>query len=233
MPMTDVKPDSLRIGHTASLTGICCWEDAPQCPSCIVVGRSDSTACTWQQIETRHDIERGPGNIAGRDKVQTRGERRAFVSENVASAEGGGMMDCNLVSYNIFFLQRYPIEGTVEVEVINIEYPENNRRTLGVSHPFHMRKQAAGEESTNYTRDFGYGPRILNHGQSDATTPELAHPLLTTTPHQRERRFQLLDRLERTPPYTVGFSGTASNSTIPATIRYLYHTATTVIRNKC
>ncbi|GFV26056.1 hypothetical protein TNCV_4398681 [Trichonephila clavipes] len=38
----------------------------------------------------------------------------------------------------------------------------------------------------SYTRAFGDGPRILNHGQVTWTTPELAPPLLTTTPHQRE-----------------------------------------------
>ncbi|GFW44284.1 hypothetical protein TNCV_1747131 [Trichonephila clavipes] len=37
-----------------------------------------------------------------------------------------------------------------------------------------------------YSRAFGDGPRNLNHGQVTWTTPELAPPLLTTTPHQRE-----------------------------------------------
>ncbi|GFT63248.1 uncharacterized protein TNCV_4747271 [Trichonephila clavipes] len=32
---------------------------------------------------------------------------------------------------------------------------------------------------------------ILNHGQVTWTTPELAAPLRTTTPHQREGTFQL------------------------------------------
>ncbi|GFV11372.1 hypothetical protein TNCV_3923211 [Trichonephila clavipes] len=35
---------------------------------------------------------------------------------------------------------------------------------------------------TCYTRAFGDGPRNLNHGQVTWTTPELATPLLTTTP---------------------------------------------------
>ncbi|GFV08575.1 hypothetical protein TNCV_2892901 [Trichonephila clavipes] len=38
----------------------------------------------------------------------------------------------------------------------------------------------------SYTKAFGDGPRNLNHGQVKWTTLELAPPLLTTTPHQRE-----------------------------------------------
>ncbi|GFY23376.1 hypothetical protein TNCV_3940721 [Trichonephila clavipes] len=34
----------------------------------------------------------------------------------------------------------------------------------------------------SYMRAFGDGPLILNHGQVTRTTPELAPPLLTTTP---------------------------------------------------
>ncbi|GFV51720.1 uncharacterized protein TNCV_1320761 [Trichonephila clavipes] len=37
-----------------------------------------------------------------------------------------------------------------------------------------------------YTRAFGDGPRNFEHGQVTWTTPELAPPLLTPTPHQRE-----------------------------------------------
>ncbi|GFS68357.1 uncharacterized protein TNCV_3000421 [Trichonephila clavipes] len=49
---------------------------------------------------------------------------------------------------------------------------------------------------------------ILNHGQVTWTTPELAHPLLTTTPHQRED-VSALDRfnVHRCPTRRV-FSGT-------------------------
>ncbi|GFX16216.1 uncharacterized protein TNCV_4704701 [Trichonephila clavipes] len=49
---------------------------------------------------------------------------------------------------------------------------------------------------------------ILNHGQVTWTTPELAPPLLTTTPHQREE-VSALDRfnVHRCPTRRV-FSGT-------------------------
>ncbi|GFV83118.1 uncharacterized protein TNCV_2802441 [Trichonephila clavipes] len=49
---------------------------------------------------------------------------------------------------------------------------------------------------------------ILNHGQVTWTTPELAPPLLTTTPHQRED-VSALDRfnVHRCPTWRV-FSGT-------------------------
>ncbi|GFU89609.1 uncharacterized protein TNCV_4599221 [Trichonephila clavipes] len=68
---------------------------------------------------------------------------------------------------------------------------------------------------------------ILNHGQVTWTTPELASPLLTTTPHQRED-VSALDRfnLHRCPKRRV-FSGTGLELvTRQATIRYLYHSAT-------
>ncbi|GFW84171.1 uncharacterized protein TNCV_4878341 [Trichonephila clavipes] len=68
---------------------------------------------------------------------------------------------------------------------------------------------------------------ILNHGQVTWTTPELAPPLLTTTPHQRED-VSVLDRfsVHRCPTRRV-FSGTRLELvTKPATIRCLYHSAT-------
>ncbi|GFX21656.1 uncharacterized protein TNCV_1400701 [Trichonephila clavipes] len=68
---------------------------------------------------------------------------------------------------------------------------------------------------------------ILNHGQVTWTTPELAPPLLTTTPHQRED-VSALDRfnVHRCPTRRV-FSGTRLELvTRQATIRYLYHSAT-------
>ncbi|GFS97259.1 uncharacterized protein TNCV_1824301 [Trichonephila clavipes] len=68
---------------------------------------------------------------------------------------------------------------------------------------------------------------ILNHGQVTWTTPELAPPLLTTTPHQRED-VSALDRfsVHRCPTRRV-FSGTGLELvTKPATIRCLYHSAT-------
>ncbi|GFW61924.1 uncharacterized protein TNCV_4669491 [Trichonephila clavipes] len=68
---------------------------------------------------------------------------------------------------------------------------------------------------------------ILNHGQVTWTTPELAPPLLTTTPHQRED-VSALDRfnVHRCPTQRV-FSGTGLELvTKPATVRYLYHSAT-------
>ncbi|GFX86164.1 uncharacterized protein TNCV_2560461 [Trichonephila clavipes] len=68
---------------------------------------------------------------------------------------------------------------------------------------------------------------ILNHGQVTWTTPELASPLLSTTPHQRED-VSALDRfnVHRCPTLRV-FSGTGLELvTRRATIRYLYHSAT-------
>ncbi|GFX93963.1 uncharacterized protein TNCV_3413251 [Trichonephila clavipes] len=68
---------------------------------------------------------------------------------------------------------------------------------------------------------------ILNHGQVTWTTPELAPPLLTTTPHQRED-VSALDRfnVHRRPTRRV-FSGTGLEPvTKQATVRYLYHSAT-------
>ncbi|GFW21720.1 uncharacterized protein TNCV_2529191 [Trichonephila clavipes] len=67
---------------------------------------------------------------------------------------------------------------------------------------------------------------ILNHGQVTWTTPELAPPLLTTTPHQRED-VSALDRfnVHRCPTRRV-FSGTGFEPVIKqATVRYLYHSA--------
>ncbi|GFU66791.1 uncharacterized protein TNCV_1233241 [Trichonephila clavipes] len=68
---------------------------------------------------------------------------------------------------------------------------------------------------------------ILNHGQMTWTTPELALPLLTTTPHQRED-FSALGRfnVHRCPTRRV-FSDTGlEHVTRQATIRYPYHSAT-------
>ncbi|GFV38824.1 uncharacterized protein TNCV_1004661 [Trichonephila clavipes] len=73
---------------------------------------------------------------------------------------------------------------------------------------------------------------ILNHGQVTWTTPELAPPLLTTTPHQRED-VSALDRfsVHRCPTRRV-FSGTGLELvTKPATIRCLYHSATAATRH--
>ncbi|GFY17693.1 uncharacterized protein TNCV_1074281 [Trichonephila clavipes] len=68
---------------------------------------------------------------------------------------------------------------------------------------------------------------ILNHGQVTWTTPELAPPLLTTTPHQRED-VSALDRFNvHRCPTRWNFSGTGIELvTRQATIRYLYHSAT-------
>ncbi|GFX29723.1 uncharacterized protein TNCV_2750571 [Trichonephila clavipes] len=71
---------------------------------------------------------------------------------------------------------------------------------------------------------------ILNHGQVTWMTPELAFPLLTTTPHQWED-VSAFDRfnVHRCPTRWV-FSGTGLELvTRQATIRYLYHSATAAI----
>ncbi|GFW71032.1 uncharacterized protein TNCV_191231 [Trichonephila clavipes] len=68
---------------------------------------------------------------------------------------------------------------------------------------------------------------IWNHGQVTWATPELALPLLTTTPHQRDN-FSPLDRFNVHRCLTRWvFSGTGLELvTRQATIRYLYHFAT-------
>ncbi|GFT58894.1 HTH_Tnp_Tc3_2 domain-containing protein [Trichonephila clavipes] len=71
---------------------------------------------------------------------------------------------------------------------------------------------------------------ILSHGQGTWTTPELAPPLLTTTPHQRED-VSALDRfvVHRCPSQRI-FGGTVLELvTKPVTIQYLYHSATAAI----
>ncbi|GFW66583.1 uncharacterized protein TNCV_3841221 [Trichonephila clavipes] len=98
--------------------------------------------------------------------------------------------------------------------------PTGVRFSLDISnvhrHPLHA---ARGLLSTDHV--------ILNHGQVTWTTPELAPPLLTTTPHQRED-VSALDRFNvlRCPTRRV-FSGTGLELvTKQATVRYLYHSAT-------
>ncbi|GFU23782.1 uncharacterized protein TNCV_1205161 [Trichonephila clavipes] len=73
---------------------------------------------------------------------------------------------------------------------------------------------------------------ILNHGQVTWTTPELAPPLLTTTPHQRED-VSALDRFNRHRcPTRRGFSGTGFELvTRQAMVRYPYHSADTAARS--
>ncbi|GFU51966.1 SPARC-related modular calcium-binding protein 1 [Trichonephila clavipes] len=70
---------------------------------------------------------------------------------------------------------------------------------------------------------------ILNHGQVTWTTPELAPPLLTTTP---TGVVSALDRFSvHRCPTRRNFSGTGLEFvTKPATIRYLYHSATAATR---
>ncbi|GFV70970.1 uncharacterized protein TNCV_2355141 [Trichonephila clavipes] len=84
---------------------------------------------------------------------------------------------------------------------------------------FHHIKATRGLLATDHV--------ILNHSQVSWTTPELAPPLLTTTPHQRED-VSALDRfnVHRCPTRRV-FSGTGLKPvTKQATVRYLYHSAT-------
>ncbi|GFY12310.1 uncharacterized protein TNCV_284131 [Trichonephila clavipes] len=70
---------------------------------------------------------------------------------------------------------------------------------------------------------------ICNHGQVTWTTPELAPPLLTTPPHQRED-VSALDRFNvlHCPSRWVFNSTGLELVTRQATIRYLYHSATAV-----
>ncbi|GFX12766.1 uncharacterized protein TNCV_3437401 [Trichonephila clavipes] len=74
---------------------------------------------------------------------------------------------------------------------------------------------------------------ILNHGQVTWTAPELAPPLLTTTPHQWED-FSALDRfnVHRCPARQV-FIGTGLELvTRQAKVRYLYHSATAAVKTR-
>ncbi|GFU66631.1 uncharacterized protein TNCV_3111151 [Trichonephila clavipes] len=73
---------------------------------------------------------------------------------------------------------------------------------------------------------------ILNHGQVTWTTSELAPSLRTTTPHQQN--VSALDRfsVHRCPTRRV-FSGIGLELvTKPATIRYLYHSATAATKSR-
>ncbi|GFY13451.1 uncharacterized protein TNCV_1803221 [Trichonephila clavipes] len=91
--------------------------------------------------------------------------------------------------------------------------------------PIKCLKCAGPHEAKNSTRGLlATDHVILNHGQVTWTTPELAPPLLTTTPHQRED----LDRFnEHRCPTRRVFSGTGFEPvTKQATVRYLYHSAT-------
>ncbi|GFV82763.1 transposable element Tcb1 transposase [Trichonephila clavipes] len=68
---------------------------------------------------------------------------------------------------------------------------------------------------------------ILNHGQVTWTTPELAPPLLTTTPQQRENVSTLNRFKVHHCPTRRVFSGTGLEPvTKQATVRYLYHLST-------
>ncbi|GFV74650.1 uncharacterized protein TNCV_5130921 [Trichonephila clavipes] len=92
---------------------------------------------------------------------------------------------------------------------------------------FNLFETAAVAEWYSYTRAFGDGPRNFEPWQVTWTTPELAPPLLTTTPHQRED-VSALDRfnVHHCPTRRV-FSGTGFEPvTKQATVRYLYHSAT-------
>ncbi|GFS52988.1 uncharacterized protein TNCV_331191 [Trichonephila clavipes] len=73
---------------------------------------------------------------------------------------------------------------------------------------------------------------ILNHGQVTWTTPELAPPFLTTTPHGRTFQLSIRLNVHRCPTRRV-FSGSGLELvTRQATIRYLYHSATAVTRRR-
>ncbi|GFT15956.1 uncharacterized protein TNCV_3315211 [Trichonephila clavipes] len=84
------------------------------------------------------------------------------------------------------------------------------RQILSASSPLHGGSSVATElETSRPTRGLlATDHVILNHGQVTWTTPELAPPLLTTTPHQRED-VSALDRfnVHRCPTRRV-FSGT-------------------------
>ncbi|GFS95985.1 transposable element Tcb2 transposase [Trichonephila clavipes] len=95
-------------------------------------------------------------------------------------------------------------------------------------------------QASFYPSDFFFTTRgllatdhvILNHGQVTWTTPDLAPPLLTTTPHQRED-VSALDRfnVHRCPTRRV-FSGTGLELlTRQTTVRYLYYSATAATMN--
>ncbi|GFX75768.1 hypothetical protein TNCV_2237401 [Trichonephila clavipes] len=84
--------------------------------------------------------------------------------------------------------------------------------------------RCASRSSFIYTRAFGDGPRNFEPWSSDVRR----HPLQTTTPHQRED-VSALDRfsVHCYPTRRVFMDTGLELLTKPATIRYLYHLATT------
>ncbi|GFT20504.1 uncharacterized protein TNCV_2183531 [Trichonephila clavipes] len=98
-----------------------------------------------------------------------------------------------------------------------------------------IQSKGSSRSSLSYTRILATDHVILNHDQVTWTTPELAPPLLTTTPHQR-KDISALDRfnVHRCPTRQV-FSGSGLElMTRQATSRYLYHstiTATSLVLN--
>ncbi|GFW10331.1 transposable element Tcb1 transposase [Trichonephila clavipes] len=115
-----------------------------------------------------------------------------------------------------------PQKFSVEEELMHVKHVEIKSPHVGVMWKFRrevISSATRGLLATNHV--------ILNHGQVTWTTPELAPPLLTTTPHQRED-VSALDRfnVHRCPTLRV-FSGTGLEPvTKQATVRYLYHSAT-------
>ncbi|GFW99786.1 uncharacterized protein TNCV_3420151 [Trichonephila clavipes] len=109
----------------------------------------------------------------------------------------------------------FPLTRKIKCKNDSLSAPEavKHHSLLITRLPFHP-----DEFIENYMTDHV----ILNHGQVTWTTPELAPPLLTTTPTGGHFSFNV----HRCPTWRV-FSGTGLELvTRQATIRYLYHSAT-------
>ncbi|GFV00342.1 CX9C domain-containing protein [Trichonephila clavipes] len=126
-----------------------------------------------------------------------------------------------------------PIENVRDAlgrQVAGRNYPPTNKNTLirALTEEWDKLPQQLLDNVVQTTRGLlATDHVILNHGQVTWTTPELAPPLLTTTPHQRED-VSALDRfnVHRCPTRRV-FSGTGLEPvTKQATVRYLYNSAT-------
>ncbi|GFV17056.1 uncharacterized protein TNCV_656091 [Trichonephila clavipes] len=118
----------------------------------------------------------------------------------------------------ILRLTRYWFGKSMNAFVVN-DLKVNKNMTKLIRHVAAILRSQVGLLATDHV--------ILNHGQVTWTTPELAPPLLTTTPHQW-KDVSALDRfnVHRCPTRRV-FSGTGFEPvTKQATVRYLYHSAT-------
>ncbi|GFX83283.1 uncharacterized protein TNCV_4988771 [Trichonephila clavipes] len=176
-----------------------------------------------------------------RDSV---GDKFVFLDDNATCHRTLAVQDC-LDSEGIQRLvwparspDLNPIENVWDAlgrQVAGRNYPPTNKNTLirTLTEEWDKLPQQLLDNVVQTTRGLlATDHVILNRDEVTWTTPELASPLLTTTPHQREDVSDL-DRfnVHRCPTRRV-FSGTGIELvTRQATIRYLYHSATAAVCN--